>query len=187
MAAPSGPDRTPPPDRKEPGDGKNNPVRHIVRIVVVRRGPGSNGGAVSGSEFDKLSPTDIVVVGRDPASVRSSGSQRRLTAHTDHNRDTVLRVWTESDTIEYQCDEPFKIVDVKKTGWNIYAAPDNPFGFGDVEYVALERPGRDGKSIWVWTSGLLPAGANNQQYKMTFEIDGEKIDPDVVCGNPPPV
>ena len=34
--------------------------------------------------------------------------------------------------------------------------------------------------MWVWTSGLLPATANNQQYKMTFKIDGELIDPDVV-------
>ena len=42
------------------------------------------------------------------------------------------------------------------------------------------------KSVWKWTSGVVPASANNQQYKMTFEIGGKRVDPDVVCGNPPP-
>ena len=92
------------------------------------------------SLFDVLKPTDIVVVGREPASVRTidgSGSgvgsadqpwtTRQLLAHDHHHTDTVLRVWTESDTIEYQCDVPFEIVQVQKAGWRIYDAPDNPF------------------------------------------------------------
>jgi hypothetical protein len=113
--------------------------------------------------------------------------------HDDHHTDTVLRVWTESDTIEYQCDEPFEIVGVKRAGWKIYDAPENPFGFGKVKYIAQKRKSdTDEKPIWVWTSGLLPATANNQQYKMTFKIfdengkNGELVDPDIVCGNPPP-
>ena len=52
---------------------------------------------------------------------------RRLFAHDHHHRDTVLRVWTESDTIEYQCDEQFEIVQVERAGWKIYGAPENPF------------------------------------------------------------
>ena len=40
--------------------------------------------------------------------------------------------------------------------------------------------------VWTWTSGVVPASANNQQYKATFKIGGELIDPDVVCGDPPP-
>jgi hypothetical protein len=42
------------------------------------------------------------------------------------------------------------------------------------------------KFVWKWTSGVVPASANNQQYKATFKIRGQKIDPDVVCGDPPP-
>jgi hypothetical protein len=143
--------------------------------------------------FEILKPTDIVVVGRKPASVRKTGQGLQLMGHDDHHTDTVLRVWTESDTIEYQCDEPFEIVGVKRAGWKIYDAPDNPFGFGKVKYIAQKRNGdTDEKPIWVWTSGLLPATANNQQYKMTFKIfdengkNGELVDPDIVCGNPPP-
>ena len=37
-----------------------------------------------------------------------------------------------------------------------------------------------------WTSGVLPAKANNQQYKPTLKIGREEIDPDIVCGDPPP-
>ncbi len=125
--------------------------------------PPSSGGTSAGTRvvgvtstkknmFEALEPTDIVVVGREPASVRkvdSSGKPvsakltieadrtasepqqtRKLFAHDDHHRDTVLRVWTESDTIEYQCDEKFEIVGVERAGWKIYDAPDNPFGNG---------------------------------------------------------
>jgi hypothetical protein len=98
----------------------------------------------------------------------------------------VLRVWTESDTIEYVCDKPFEIVGVERAGWKIDGAPDDPFG-GATPYRAQRRPPAKGqKPLWVWTSGLLPARANNQQYKMKFKIGREEIDPDVVCGSPPP-
>jgi hypothetical protein len=137
--------------------------------------------------FEVLKPTDIVVVGREPASVREVKKTRWLSAHDDHNRDTVLRVWTESDTIEYHCDEEFEIVQVERAGWLIYDAPENPFDNGKLPYVAKRRErATDGKLFWVWTSSILPAKANNQQYKMTFKIKGELIDPDVVCGDPPP-
>ena len=255
--------------RIRPGDGKLNPVNHIVRIVVVPRSdsidaresggpaeshgltndelsaaehqlkkkaapPSPDGRAAPGESsdarsptpknmFEALKPTDIVVVGREPASVRaipapsdssgvdSSGKPvsanptkeggqtasepkptRRLFAHDHHHADTVLRVWTESDTIEYQCDRRFEIVKVEKEGWKIYDAPDNPFGSGKVDYKAQERQLGTGKRQYFWTSSVLPATANNQQYKMTFKIfdengkNGELVDPDIVCGNPPP-
>lgn len=142
-------------------------------------------------EFDVLKPTDIVVIGREPASVitiDSSGRRvpRRLLAHDHSNRHTVLRVWTESDTIEYQCEEPFAITKVEKAGWNIFGTPDNPFQ-EPLPYEAREMPRASGeKPLWVWKSGVLTAKANNQQYKATFKIGGELIDPDVVCGDPPP-
>ncbi len=179
-------------DRREPGDGKKNPVRHIVRIVVVRPLPESNAVQSGTSLFGVLKPTDIVVVGREPASVRKTARGRKLMAHDHHHTDTVLGVWTESDTIEYQCDRRFEIVKVEKEGWKIYNAPDNPFGSGKVGYKAQKRQLGRGKEQYFWTSSVLPATANNQQYKMTFKIfdengkNGKLVDPDIVCGNPPP-
>jgi hypothetical protein len=161
--------------------------------------------------FEALEPTDIVVVANEPASVRtidSSGepvtsprpagqpepTRRRLFAHDDRHRDTVLRVWTESDTIEYQCDEKFEIVGMERAGWKLFGAPGNPFERerGAMPYKATKErtstTDADGnpKFVWKWTSGVVPASANNQQYKATFKIRGQKIDPDVVCGDPPP-
>jgi hypothetical protein len=159
--------------------------------------------------FEALKPTDIVVVGREAASVRTvdnSGkpvsanatgqagqaapepkATRRLFGHDDRHRDTVLRVWTESDTIAYECDEEFEIVRVERAGWKIYGAPEIPFDNGPLPYRSEQGTrATDGKPIWVWTSSILPATANNQQYKMTFRINGELIDPDVACGDPPP-
>jgi hypothetical protein len=195
--------------RKQPGDGKRAPHNHIVRIVVVpgveatsKRDshrlsdeqldmatkalkrmdapPASNQTAKqqTANMFEALDPTDIVVVGQEPASV----CEGKLLRHDDRNYVTVLRVWTESDTIEYQCAVEFAIAKVKKAGWRIYNAPDDPFGNSKDGYKASEIE----KGLWVWRSGLLPASANNQQYKMTFRIGGRNVDPDVVCGNPPP-
>jgi len=161
--------------------------------------PSSN--AVSGSlqnvtstkprMFDVLEPTDIVVMGQEPASlitIDSSGRRvpRRLLAHDEGNRHTVLRVWTGSDTIEYRCEEKFAITKVEKAGWKIHDTPDNPFQ-EPLPYEAKEMPRASGqKPLWVWKSGVLTAKANNQQYKATFKIGGKLIDPDVVCGYPPP-
>jgi len=223
--------------REFPGDGKLNPVHHIVRIVVVRLPANSRAALQSGDpnqshgltdgelrageavlkemdappsstvlsgssqpnvtsterkkEFDVLKPTDIVVMGQEPASlitIDSSGRRvpRRLLAHDEGNRHAVLRVWTESDTIEYQCEEKFAITKVEKAGWKIHDTPDNPFQ-EPLPYEAKEMPRASGqKPLWVWKSKVLKSTANNQQYKATFKIGGKLIDPDVVCGDPPP-
>ena len=154
--------------------------------------------------FHALKPTDIVVVGKEPASVRvvpgqeSAGGARtdqtlRLTAHDDRHRDTVLKIWTESDTVEYQCAERFEIVTVEQANWRIHGAPPNLFARerGSLPYEANEEPATTGpagnpRPVWKWTSGTVPASANNQQYKMTFKIGNDLVDPDVVCGDPPP-
>jgi hypothetical protein len=197
--------------REVPGDGKRNPCNHIVRIVVVpANGSHDQDDDLTPKELeaseaflqatgmlDVLKPTDIVVIRAKPASVRpttspSPGTQpseakpkKKVVDHDDHHRDTVLRVWTESDTIEYQCDREFEIVKVERAGWKIYGTPEDPF-----ETKTAAAPYRATKdptgTVWTWKSGVLPAAANNQQYKAAFLIGGKKIDPDVVCGDPPP-
>jgi hypothetical protein len=181
------------------------------------REPTNRTSEPSKSMLDLLKPTDIVVIGREAASVRvldkdgkpvpldengqrASASTaaapnpptRRLFGHDARHKDTVLRVWTESDTVEYQCDRPFTIEEVKRAGWHIHRSPANPFERErkGTPYTAIQERTIDAsgnlKFVWKWTSGTVPASANNQQYKATFKIDGELIDPDVVCGDPPP-
>jgi hypothetical protein len=157
--------------------------------------------------FEALKPTDIVAVGKEAASVRVVPRQesvggartedtRQLDEHNERHRDTVLKVWTESDIVEYQCAEKFEIVDVKQVKRMIDGAPANLFErergalTPETRYVAMEEmtPGPAGNPVpvWKWTSGTVPASANDQQYKMTFKIGNDLIDPDVVCGDPPP-
>jgi hypothetical protein len=133
------------------------------------------------------------------SAVPNDSPRRKLFAHNDRLKDTVLRVWTHSDTVEYQCDREFKIVKVERANWNIHGAPRNPFEAkrGRTPYKAMEEKTADAsgkpKSVWKWTSGVVPVSANNQQYKMTFRIFDERgknpvdVDPDVVCGDPPPL
>jgi hypothetical protein len=157
--------------------------------------------------LEALEPTDIVVVGKEAASVRVIAEEgvggtatrrtKRLAAHDDRHRDTVLKVWTESDTVEYQCEHKFAIVEVQQANWRIHGAPPNLFERerGSMPYEAREEPPTTGpagnpKPVWTWTSGTVPKSANNQQYKMSFMIKigdrDELVDPDVVCGDPPP-
>jgi hypothetical protein len=165
--------------------------------------------------FQALKPTDIVVIGQEAASVRlldensesvavdesgqpvsrptsealpSNSPTRRLTVHDGSHKDTVLRVWTNSDTIEYQCDQAFEIVNVQQAGWKVYGAPANPFAraMGAPPYQATRTLVAPGVTVWKWTSSVVPTSANNQQYKATFKIGSQLIDPDVVCGDPPP-
>ena len=149
--------------------------------------------------FDALKPTDIVAVGKEAASVRVVPGQesvggvrtqqtRKLDEHNERHRDTVLKVWTESDTVEYQCEKEFAIVGVKQVN-RIDGAPANLFErSGPMPYEAREEPPTPGNPVrvWKWTSVTVPQSANDQQYKMTFKIGDELIDPDVVCGDPPP-
>jgi hypothetical protein len=145
-------------------------------------------------------------VPRDNSGQRALGSTaaapepptRRLFGHDDGHKDTVLRVWTESDTVEYQCDTKFEIVKVEKAGWKIFRTTDDLFEREkhreaiEEKNATIDASGNP-KSVWKWKSGLIPDSANNQQYKMTFRIfdeRGEKpvdVDPDIVCGDPPPV
>ena len=223
MTATAAPTDTQSDPREVPGGGRAHPVKHIVRIVVVPAGrspdqhehltreqlvaagtalkkmpvPGSKGSPAT-TMFDALKPTDIVVVGKEVASIRlidDSGKPvlspppadqpqpaRQLWEHNPVNTDTVLRVWTDSDTIEYRCDRQFEIVRVERTGWKIHGAPEDPFGAG--RHIAA--PSTADAGLFVWTSGRLPVSANNQQYKATFKIGDQLIDPDYVCGDPPP-
>ena len=217
--------------RELPGGGKLYPVKHTVRIVVVHftsddqslaaaekelkrlpppplsSGTSLAAGALDAtsakpnSMFEALEPTDIVVVGQKPASVRTidvsgnpvsgpadqPGTTRRLFAHNHHHKDTVLRLWTESDTVEYLCDEEFEIALVEQADPRISGAPEIPFNSGPLPYRSAQTPrATGGEPVWSWTSSVVPATANKQQYKLSFKIRRELIDPDVACGDPPP-
>jgi hypothetical protein len=192
----------------------NAAVKHIVRILVVpdrptRGSPKSTRGELTAADLkhaqgfiestpapfvrppkgkrapklvDVLESTDIIVIDGKPASLTALGAVRRLKAHDHHDKRTVLRVWTESDTIEYQCDEEFAIVRVEQAAWRLFGAPDHPFATPP-PYVAVGAPGTG----FTWTSSTLTRAANNQQYKMSFRIRRRLVDPDIVCGDPPPI
>lgn len=131
---------------------------------------------------DRLKPTSIIVIHDEPASFLPNDT---LIAHDPRgHRETILRVWTESDRIEWQSDRLFKIVKIDKAGppaVTISDAPKDPF-YSGMPYVGALVGEKDYKI----QSSKLMASANNQQYKISLQVDDRVVDPDIICGSPPP-
>ena len=124
----------------------------------------------------------IIVIG-DKAATFLNGD---LVPHDNAIRHAAIRVFTESDVIEWECDEAFAIASTTKAEdpiWQKDGTPENPFYTG---------PPFDGEPLsnnrFRARSSKTRAEANGQQYKVFIKITtGDRlIDPDYVCGDPPP-
>jgi hypothetical protein len=124
----------------------------------------------------------IIVIGDKAATFLD----RTLVPHDEAIRHAAIRVFTESDVIEWECDQAFEIASTKKAEhpiWQKDGTPDNPFFTG---------PPFEGERLsdnrFRARSSKTRAEANDQQYKVFIRItsDDRLIDPDYVCGNPPP-
>ena len=126
-----------------------------------------------------LDATSIIVMRGQPANFHRDKLIRHNPAGA---RETVLKVWTESDVIEWQSDRPFAIVTIEKAeppAPSVASAPKNPF-YGDIPFNAASSD-----STYKYQTPKLRASANGQQYKISLRIDGRLVDPDIICGSPP--
>ena len=123
----------------------------------------------------------IIVIG-DKAATFLNGI---LVRHETAVREAAIRVYTESDVIEWVCDQAFSIVSTEKSHnpiWREPTAPDNPFYTGP-PYDA----GCGADTRYRAQSTKTRKEANGQQYKVSIRIGTRLIDPDYVCGSPPPL
>ena len=124
--------------------------------------------------------TAVIVVG-DKAGTFLNGT---LVPHDQAIKHAAIRMYTESDQIEWECDQAFEIVSTEKAHqpiWYQPGTPDNPFLTGP---PFMGECGSDTR--YRARSSQTSAAANGQQYKVTIRIGGRDIDPDYVCGSPPP-
>jgi hypothetical protein len=123
----------------------------------------------------------IIVLGDKPA-VFVNG---RLHDHEDPavHRKTILPVFTESDVIEWRADQRFEITSVGKPAHPEFAqqgTPDQPF-YENPPYRSSASNGQH-----IARSSKIKREANGQQYKVNIKIGDRDVDPDFVCGDPPP-
>ena len=123
----------------------------------------------------------IVVIGDKAATFL----KRELVPHDIAVRHAAIRVFTESDIIEWESDQPFTIVSTEKAVnaiWSEDGTPTNPFYSGP----PFESTG-DTANRYRARSSKAKQAANGQQYKVSIRLnDGRLVDPDYVCGDPPP-
>jgi hypothetical protein len=98
-------------------------------------------------------------------------------------------VWTESDRVQWQCSQPFEVIRIEKAPSPGFQAlgpgvPTNPFHVALTPYASHQEGGRH-----VIQTSTARREANGQQYKITFSLSLTKrvVDPDMVCGEPPPI
>src|SRR6266487_1759846 len=124
----------------------------------------------------------IVVIGDKAATFL----KRELVPHDIAVRHAAIRVFTESDIIEWESDQPFTIVSTEKAVnaiWSEDGTPTNPFYSGP----PFESTG-DTANQYRARSSKAKQAANGQQYKVSIRLnDGRLVDPDYVCGDPPPL
>jgi hypothetical protein len=130
---------------------------------------------------DLLDDSAAVIVVGDKAATFICGA---LVPHDYAIRHAAIRMYTDSDTIAWECDQPFTIVSTEKVTEPIWCAngtPDNPF------YSGPPFCGQPvGNGCFRAESSMTMAAANGQQYKVSIMIGDRLIDPDYVCGSPPP-
>jgi hypothetical protein len=122
----------------------------------------------------------IIVIGDKPATFLNG----TLVPHNAAIAEAVIRVWTESDTIEWMSEQAFAIVSTQKADhpiWDRPGTPNDPFHTSPPFDAA---PGADGR--YRAQSSTTRKEANGQQYKVTISIANRLVDPDYVCGSPPP-
>ena len=122
----------------------------------------------------------IIVIGDKAATFL----HRKLVPHGSAIQEAAIRVYTESDVIEWESDQAFTIVSTEKSHnpiWHQGGTPDNPFHSGP-PFVSSSGNGAYHRA----RSSMTRSEANGQQYKVSIRIGGRLIDPDYVCGDPPP-
>jgi hypothetical protein len=123
----------------------------------------------------------VIVIGDKAATFRD----RKLEDHDLAIRHAAIRMFTESDVIEWESDAPFSIESTAKAEnpiWHRDGTPDNPFHTGPPFDSAPHDNGRHKAR-----SSTTTKDANGQQYKVSIRLsDGRLVDPDYVCGDPPP-
>ncbi len=123
----------------------------------------------------------IIVIGDKAATFLN----RTLVPHGSAIREAAIRVYTESDIIEWESDQAFTIVSTEKSHdpiWYKDGTTDFPF------YSGPPFESSSGSGAYHRTqSSTTRREANGQQYKVSIRIGNRLIDPDYVCGDPPPI
>lgn len=164
------------PDAALQGDpplGANNPAtpRHLdlAQNHVMRNAP------------DLVDDVQAIIVVGDKAATFLN---RRLVRHEYAILEAAIRVFTESDVVEWVSEDAFTIVSTEKAErpiWYQPGTPENPFHAGP-PFDSIS--GSDNR--YRARSSTTRKEANGQQYKVSIRIGNRLIDPDYVCGNPPP-
>jgi hypothetical protein len=103
----------------------------------------------------------------------------------DHNSpefgETILVISTATkDSVTWRCDRPFRVTKFEPVDPHprFHVPPPEP----NVERMPFSNPFPfDATANFEVNSGPVKLSAKNTQYKVTFEIEGQSVDPDLFC------
>jgi hypothetical protein len=121
--------------------------------------------------------TDVIVFAGQPWHFAEGKLRKHPEVHKLF-RDTILTLYkSKRDTAVWWSEKEFMITGIDKEDPKKNFTADYPFG----AKPDAERKTIDGKPVWVAKSTVPVDTAYGQEYKITFEMGGQRIDPNMDC------
>lgn len=168
----------------------------VVRIMLVRddvvpAGDGVDGkGELKAAAHDQIVAhvkaklqgdpriTDVVVYAGEPWHFAGGRLRKHPEVHKAYP-DTVLRVFRKrGEKVVWWSEDEFRVTDIQNEDPRLRGKMDDPFG--EPIHQGWEDDA-EGRPIWVARSTVPLPSADGQQFKITFTMQGKKIDPNMEC------
>src|SRR3954468_9671428 len=174
-----------------PSNGPRLEAKIDVGVHIIKLPPRAEVADTAGSAAEKdvmdaaatlagaAQPTDIVVFDHQPWHKVNGQLHAHPQVHIDHP-ETILQISHGlKQRAVWWATEAFRIIAVHAHG-TPGAAPLNPFDGQTVPYDARPEPGTSG-TVFVVRAQPIILQSIGHVYKITFDIGGEVIDPDMSC------
>jgi hypothetical protein len=162
----------------EPGD---KAVQIIVLGGAVETGQtAAIGNAAVISGIAKIRARDIIVIGSKPFHFAAHQVREHPKVHHDCP-DSILQLSVaDKNRAVWWSTQPFTITNIE--GDPEHGLKDAPYPFTS-ELKTIREDSLDAKKIHVVRSSVPTTDAIGFHYKITFEVNGHLVDPNIYCGD----
>ena len=147
----------------------------VARDRSIQQAPSRNELDIVAKNVGQANKTDVVVFAGKPWHLVNGKLRKHPEVHHDFP-DTVLHLRTGIDSAVWWSETAFQITGIVQETPNALTA-----GYPFSEKPLAKQDMVDGEKLWVARSTVPVPTAFGQEYKITFDMAGEAIDPNMDC------